>query len=71
MEQVTENEKRNLSQKFKEFQVKGLIEYGKYLVDQLEYASNSENRHAYKKYIEEQIKMNDEKILKIKENQSS
>jgi hypothetical protein len=69
MEQVTDNEKRNLSEKFKEFQIKGLKEYGKYLAEQLEYSSKSEIRHAYKKYIEDQIKMNNEKIKKIELNQ--
>ena len=69
MEQVTENEKRNLKQKFIEFQKKGLESYGKYLAEQLEYSSKSEIRQAYVKYLEDQIKMNDEKIKKIEESQ--
>jgi hypothetical protein len=64
MENVSENEKRNLKQKFFEFQKWGLESYGKYLAEQLEYASKSDLRNAYKKYIEKEIEMN---ILKINE----
>lgn len=67
MENITENEKRTLAEKLLEFQKTGLISYGKYLNDQLEYALNSENRAAYKKYVLEQIKMNNKKITKIDE----
>ncbi|MDG1477828.1 MAG: hypothetical protein P8Q14_11825 [Vicingaceae bacterium] len=66
MEEVTEQEKKTIAQKFKDFQLQGLISYGKYLTDQLEYASKSDIRKAYKKYIEDQIVMNNEKIEKLK-----
>ena len=65
MEDITDDEKRTLSQKLKEFQKQGLVSYGKYLSDQLEYASKSDIRKAYKKYIEHQIEMNNEKINQL------
>lgn len=67
MENVTENEKRTLGQKLLEFQRMGLVCYGKYLVEQFDFASKSELRNAYKKYIEDQIEMNDKKISEIDE----
>ena len=67
MGNVTENEKKSLGQKLLGFQKYGLISYGKYLTEQLDYSSKSESRNAYKKYIEEQIKMNDTKIDEIDE----
>ncbi|MCB0409363.1 MAG: hypothetical protein KDD29_04040 [Flavobacteriales bacterium] len=65
MENITENEKRTLTQKLLEFQKTGLLSYGKYLTEQLEFASKSESRNAYKKYVEEQIIMNNQKIKEI------
>lgn len=65
MENITENEKRTLTQKLLEFQKTGLLSYGKYLTEQLEFASKSESRNAYKKYVEEQIVMNNQKIKEI------
>lgn len=65
MENVTEKEKRTLGQKLLEFQKTGLLSYGKYLADQLEFASKSESRNAYKKYVEEQIAINNQKIKEI------
>jgi hypothetical protein len=67
MENVTENEKRTLSQKLLVFQRTGLESYGKYLTEQLEYASASKTRASYKKYIENQLEMNHEKISDIDE----
>lgn len=65
MEEVTAQEKKTISQKLQDFQKEGLISYGKYLSDQLEYASKSDIRQAYKKYIENQIEANDEKIANL------
>jgi len=67
MKEVTEEEKKTITQKLKSFQLQGLISYGKYLTDQLEYASKSDIRKAYKKYIENQIEMNNEKITRLSE----
>jgi hypothetical protein len=67
MENVTENEKKSLGQKLLGFQRTGLVSYGKYLTEQLDYASKSELRNAYKRYVEDQIKMNDTKIVEIDE----
>ena len=65
MEEVTEQEKKTVAQKLKDFQLQGLKSYGKYLAEQLEYASKSDIRKAYKKYIENQIEMNNEKVKKL------
>ena len=65
MEDITEQEKSNLRIKLLEFEKKGLESYEKYLQDQLEHASKRENRASYKKYIENQIVMNKEKIQRI------
>ena len=67
MEDITEKEKSTLALKLLSFQKSGLESYGKYLNDQLEYATKSDNRKAYKKYIESQISMNIEKIKNIEE----
>jgi hypothetical protein len=67
MENVSENEKKTLKQKFLEFQKSGLVSYGKHLTEQHEFASKSNSRSAYKKYIEEQIEMNNRKIEEIDE----
>lgn len=67
MEPITEKEKQTLKQKLFEFQKSGLVSYGKYLTEQLEFASKSDSRKAYKKYIEEQIEMNNRKIQEIDE----
>ncbi|MFT4802181.1 MAG: hypothetical protein ACI93N_001958 [Flavobacteriaceae bacterium] len=65
MENVTEQEKSKLRIKLLEFEKHGLESYGKYLLDQLEYASKSKIRASYKRYIENQIISNNEKIKKI------
>lgn len=67
MENVTEIEKRTLGQKLLEFQRTGLVSYGKYLTEQLHYASKSESRKAYKKYVQDQIEMNNKKIADVDE----
>lgn len=67
MENISENEKKTLTQKLLEFQKSGLLSYGKYLTEQHEYASKSDSRSAYKKYIEEQIEMNKLNIDEIDE----
>ena len=67
MENVTENEKRSLGEKLLTFQRSGLISYGQYLSDQLEFASKSESRNAYQKYVQKQIEMNIKKITEIDE----
>lgn len=65
MEDVSEEEKKNLAQKLLGFQKQGLIAYGNYLQDQLVFASKSSIRNQYKKYIEDQIAMNLGKIMNI------
>jgi len=67
MEESFEREKKNLGQKFLEFQKKGLESYGKYLQEQLEFASKSDSRKAYLAYIEDQIRQNNERIARIDE----
>ena len=67
MENVSENEKKTLKQKFLEFQKLGLVSYGNYLTEQLEFASKSDLRSPYKKYIEDQIEINNRKIEEIDE----
>ena len=67
MENVSENEKKTLKQKFLEFQKLGLVSYGNYLTEQLEFASKSDLRSAYQKYIEDQIVINNRKIHEIDE----
>jgi hypothetical protein len=65
MAEVTKTEKLLLSQKLLDFQRSGLISYRNYLINQLDFASKSDNRKAYKQYIEKQLAMNDEKIKAI------
>jgi len=65
MDNVTENEKRTIGQKFLEFKRVGMISYGKYLVDQLEYSSKSKIRTAYVNYIKDQIEMNNRGIDEV------
>jgi len=65
MDNVTENEKWTLSKKLLEFQKSGLISYRMYLSEQLEFASNSQSRSAYKKYVLNQLELNNKKIEEI------
>jgi len=67
MEEVTENEKRTLKTKFYEFRKSGLVSYINYLNEQLEYASKTELRKAYKNYVEDQIVMANKKIKELEE----
>ena len=70
MEEVTESEKSTLKQRLLEIQRSGLQSYGKYLGEQLDYASKSEMRNAYKRYIQDQIEMNSQKIADLDEKLS-
>ena len=65
MTKVNPDDKKKVSQKLLEFQKKGLLQYGKYLDDQLKFASKSELRKHYKKYIEDQIAFNNKRIKVI------
>ena len=67
MENITENEKKTLGQKLLDFQKSGLVSYGNYLNEQLEFASNSESRNAYKNYVLDQLELNNKKIQQIEE----
>jgi hypothetical protein len=64
MDSITPEEKKNLSQKFREFQLSGLKSYGKYLDEQLA-ISQTEIRKSYKAYIENEIVRNSEKIQEV------
>lgn len=70
MENVSEIEKKTLRQRLLEFQKAGLISYGKYLAEQQEFASKSESRKAYEKYVQDQIEMNNMKIKDLEEQLS-
>ncbi|MDX1446637.1 MAG: hypothetical protein R3333_10650 [Lishizhenia sp.] len=50
-----------------EFQKNGLLSYGKYLDEQLKFASKSQLRVAYKSYIEKEITRNNDKIRILNE----
>lgn len=65
MEEITENEKKGLMQKYREFQKMGLESYGRYLQDELAYSGNKENRKAYVRYIENEIKKIKVKIEEV------
>lgn len=65
MEKVTKKVKGKLSKKLLKFERKGLISYGKYLGNQLTYASKKDIRKSYKKYIKDQILLNNKKLKKI------
>lgn len=64
MENVTDQEKKNLSQKLREFQLAGLISYAKYLQSQLDQSQSDLKKH-YRKYIENEIVRNNSKIKEI------
>ena len=61
------NHIESLSKKLLKFEKKGLISYGKYLDNQLIYASKKDIRKQYKKYIKDQIKLNNKKLGKLDE----
>ncbi|MHB8258728.1 MAG: hypothetical protein ACYDCN_00210 [Bacteroidia bacterium] len=64
-DKVTPEHKETFFQKLCECQIIGLKQYGKYLDQQLIFASKSEIRKAYKKYIEDQIILNNKRIANI------
>ncbi|HEY1038400.1 MAG TPA: hypothetical protein VGF30_03300 [Bacteroidia bacterium] len=43
----------------------GLYKYRNYLFAQLEYAGQSEIRSRYKKYVQEQLELNDRQLQKV------
>jgi hypothetical protein len=67
MNGVTEKEKRTFGQKLLKFQRIGLVSYVKHLTEQLDFASKSESRNAYKKYVQDQIEVNEKKLSVIEE----
>ncbi len=64
MDNVTPEEKKGLSQKFREFQLSGLKSYGKYLEEQVR-ISQTNIRKSYLAYIEKEIIRNNEKIIEV------
>jgi hypothetical protein len=58
-------DKKKFTKKLREFQKKGLLQYGKYLDNQLKIASKKDSWKHYKKYIEDQIELNNRKVKKI------
>lgn len=67
MGEVSNTQKWIIRKKMLEFQKNGLVSYGNYLDDQLEYASKSKIRMAYKSYIEKEITRNNDKIRMLNE----
>jgi len=65
MRQVTKDEKKKIAEKLLKFKKKGLESYGSYLDEQFIYASKKNSRKQYKKYIKNQLAMNNKKIQKI------
>lgn len=65
MDNITEQEKKTLGQKFLEFKKMGLESYGNYLQNELEYSAGKSNRKAYTKYIENELEMNAKKLSEI------
>ena len=65
MTKVNKKAKGKLSKKLLKIERKGLISYGKYLDNQLIYASKKSIRKSYKKYIKDQIVLNSKKLNKI------
>lgn len=65
MAKITSTEKKNFSQKLLECQKKGLLQYGKYLNDQLKASANKELKKQYHSYIVDQIALNDKRIAAI------
>lgn len=65
MTDIHKEEKKTLKNKLREYEIQGLVSYGKYLNDQFESSSKSNLKTAYKKYIEKQIVRNNEKIERL------
>lgn len=61
------DDKNTIYKKFLEFQISGLIKYGKYLENQLIIASKSEHKKLYKKYIENEIIRNTKKMKSVED----
>lgn len=62
---ITSNEKKGFKIKLLEFKKKGLMQYAKYLNDQLKASAGKKIKVHYTKYIEDQIVNNNKKIEKI------
>lgn len=65
MNKITSTDKKKFSQKLLECQKKGLLQYGKYLNDQLKASANKELKKQYHSYIVDQIALNDKRIAAI------
>lgn len=65
MTKITSTDKKKFSQKLLECQKKGLLQYGKYLNDQLKASANKELKKQYHSYIVDQIALNDKRIAAI------
>ena len=67
MEKIILEQKKILSQRLLQFELNGLVQYGKYLVEQSENSDNKKYQKQYKNYIKKQIVVNDNKIKKVEE----
>ena len=65
MDNITQEEKGLLAQKYLEFQLSGLISYRDYLKNLLATSSKTEFRKAYNTYLEKEIVKANEKISKL------
>ena len=65
MTKITSTDKKKFFQKLLECQKKGLLQYGKYLNDQLKASANKELKKQYHSYIINQIALNDKRIAAI------
>lgn len=65
MAAISSTDKKKFSQKLLECQKKGLLQYGKYLNDQLKASANKELKKQYHSYIEDQIVLNNKRIAAI------
>ncbi|MBI2280456.1 MAG: hypothetical protein HYU68_07175 [Bacteroidetes bacterium] len=65
MTKITSTDKKKFSQKLLECQKKGLLQYGKYLNDQLKASANKKLKKQYHSYIVDQIALNDKRIAAI------
>lgn len=59
MAATNKDHKKVFAQKFLEFQKNGLLQYGKYLTQQLKLSDKMILNQPYKTYIEQQIVLND------------
>lgn len=65
MTKITSTDKKKFSQKLLDCQKKGLLQYGKYLDDQLKVSVNKDLKKAYHQYIQDQIELNNKRIAAI------